>query len=148
MARKFLTPVVPPALGSDPVNAVSGAIYFNTVIHALKYYNGTMWEEIGSGGGGGGSSTATAIQALPEAPSSPIQGQVYFDTQERTIKTYNDAIWYDVAGPKEVLDHIHYTDGLVRYVDYGKYVSETIVVMDGGTSNSVYSGDIIDGGNS
>ncbi len=148
MSKKFLTPVVPPALGSDPANAVRGAIYFNTNINALKYYNGTTWEEIGAGGGGGGSSTATAIQALPEAPSSPIQGQVYFDTQERTIKTYNDSIWYDVAGPKEILDHIHYTDGKVRYVDYGQYVTENIVVMDGGTSNSVFTGDIIDGGNS
>ena len=147
MARKFLTPVVPPALSADPANPVNGAIYFNTTLNVLKFYNGATWAEIGTGaGGGGGSSTATAIQALAEAPSSPAQGQIYFDTQERTIKTYNDSIWYDVAGPKEILDHIHYTDGVVRYVDYGNYVSSTMVVMDGGTSNSTYNGDIINGG--
>lgn len=145
MAKKFLTPIAPPQLASDPVSGVNGAIYYNTVSQSLKFYNGSAWVAIGGGNTGG---EATSIQVLDVAPSSPSQGDVYFDTIERTIKTYNGNIWYDVAGPKEVLDHIHYTDGRVRYVDYGQYVSENIVVMDGGTSISVFSGDIIDGGNS
>ena len=144
MAKKFLTPIAPPQLSSDPASGVNGAFYYNTTSNVLKFYNGTAWVAIGTGGGGG---EATSIQVLDTAPSSPAQGEIYFDSQERTIKAYNDSIWYDVAGPKEVLDHIHYTDGRVRYVDYGQYVQENVIVMNGGTSNSTFTGDIINGGN-
>jgi hypothetical protein len=154
VAKKFLTPIVPPQLSSDPASAVNGAFYYNTVSNSLKFYNGTSWVEIGTGsGGGGGSGTATAIEALAEAPTSPSQGRVYFDTSENTIKAYNGNIWYDVAGPKELIDHQHYAgDGFVRYAEYGNYVEfgNNIMTMDGGTSSSNYSSapnnDIIDGG--
>lgn len=151
MAKKFLTPVTPPSLASDPASGVSGAIYYNTTSNVLKFYNGTSWTEIGTGAGGGGE--ATSIQALATAPGSPSQGSIYFDTEEQTIKTYNGTIWYDVAGPKELLDHQHYAgEGLVKHVDYGQYVSELnyIVSMDGGTASTSYASapdnDIIDGG--
>jgi hypothetical protein len=75
------------------------------------------------------------------------------DSSENTIKVYNGTIWYDVAGPKELLDHQHYAgEGLVRHVDYGQYVDELnyIVSMDGGTASTSYASapnnDIIDGG--
>ena len=151
MARKFQTPIAPPALSSDPSEAVTGAIYFNTSLNVLKFYDGTTWAAIGTGSGGGG--TATAIQALDTAPTSPSQGAVYFDTTEQTIKTYNGNIWYDVAGPKELIDHQHYAgEGFVRHADYGNYVEfgNYIVSMDGGEADSDYSSapnnDIIDGG--
>ena len=150
MAKKFLTPVVPPALASDPASGTIGAIYYNTATNVLKFYNGTAWTAVGTGAG---SSSASAIQALATAPNSPAQGSVYFDTTEQTIKAYNGTIWYDVAGPKELLDHQHYAgEGLVRHVDYGQYVNELnyIVSMDGGTASSSYASapnnDIIDGG--
>jgi hypothetical protein len=151
VAKKFLTPVTPPSLASDPASGVAGAIYYNTTSNVLKFYNGTVWTAIGTGQGGGGA--ATTIQALASAPNSPTQGSIYFDTEEQTIKTYNGTIWYDVAGPKELLDHQHYAgEGLVRHVDYGQYVSDLnyIVSMDGGTASSSYASapdnDIIDGG--
>lgn len=151
MAKKFLTPVTPPSLASDPASGVSGAIYYNTTSNVLKFYNGTTWSAIGTGGGGSG--TSNSLEVLDTAPNSPAQGRIYFDSAENTIKIYNGTIWYDVAGPKELLDHQHYAgDGLVRHVDYGQYVSELnyIVSMDGGTASSSYASapnnDIIDGG--
>lgn len=149
MARKFLTPVVPPALASDPASGTAGAIYFNTSSNVLKFYNGTTWTAVGTGA----SSSASAIQSLDTAPNSPTQGSVYFDTTEQTIKAYNGTIWYDVAGPKEILDHTHFAgEGGVRTVDYGSYISQAnyVVSMDGGTSSTDYTlapnNDIIDGG--
>jgi len=151
VAKKFLTPVTPPSLASDPASGVSGAIYYNTTSNVLKFYNGTTWSAIGTGGGGSG--TSNSLEVLDTAPNSPAQGRIYFDSAENTIKIYNGTIWYDVAGPKELLDHQHYAgDGLVRHVDYGQYVSELnyIVSMDGGTASSSYASapnnDIIDGG--
>jgi len=149
VAKKYLTPIAPPSLASDPASGVNGAIYYNTTSNVLKFYNGTTWTAIGTGA----SSSASAIQALATAPNSPTQGSIYFDTTEQTIKTYNGTIWYDVAGPKELLDHQHYAgEGLVRHVDYGQYVDELnyIVSMDGGTASTSYASapnnDIIDGG--
>ena len=152
MAKKFLTPVAPPSLASDPASGVAGAIYFNTTLNVLKFYNGSSWTEIGSGGGGGFTGIASSIQQLSEAPNSPAQGDIYFDTTEQTIKTYNGTIWYDVAGPKELIDHQHYAgEGYVRHADYGNYVEfNNVVSMDGGSSSTNYSSapnnDIIDGG--
>lgn len=142
MAKKFLTPVVPPSLSSDPASGTAGAIYYNTVSNSLKYYNGTSWTTVG------GSGTST-IQALASAPNNPVEGSVYFDTQEATIKVYNGYVWYDAAGPKEILDHTHYAgDGRVKEAWYGDYVVDELVFLDGGTSTTVYSDDIIDGGSS
>ena len=62
MAKKFLTPVTPPSLATDPASGVAGAIYFNTASNVLKFYNGTTWEAVGTGASGGG--TATGIQTL------------------------------------------------------------------------------------
>jgi hypothetical protein len=144
VAKKFLTPITPPALSSDPSGGTAGSIYYNTVASALKIYNGSTWSAIT----GSGSGSANSIEVLNESPASPAQGRVYFDSTENTIKIYNGSIWYDVAGPKEMLDHQHYAgEGLVRYTVYGGYVDDTnIVFMDGGTASSVFSNEIIDGG--
>ena len=151
MAKQFKTTIAPPALTSDPAGSVVGEIYYNTTTSSLKYFNGSTWSAIGTGTGGGGSSNA--FEVLEYAPASPLQGRVYFDSSENTIKVYNGNIWYDVAGPKELIDHQHYAgEGFVRHADYGNYVEfgNYIVSMDGGEAGSSYASapnnDIIDGG--
>ena len=151
MAKQFKTTIAPPALSSDPVGSYVGEIYYNTEDNVLKFFNGTTWSAVGTGSGGSG--TSNSFQVLSEAPSSPLQGRVYFDSSENTIKVYNGNIWYDVAGPKELIDHQHYAgEGLVRHADYGNYVEfgNYIVSMDGGTASTSYASapnnDIIDGG--
>ena len=57
MARKFLTPITPPSLASDPASGVAGAIYYNTTSNALKFYNGTAWSNLNAG-----ASSSLAIQ--------------------------------------------------------------------------------------
>ena len=154
MAKQFKTTIAPPSLSSDPAGTVAGEIYYNTVDGALKIYNGVIWSLLtGSGGGGGGVGTSNAFEVLATSPASPVKGRTYFDSAENTIKVYNGNVWYDVAGPKELLDHQHYAgEGLVRHVDYGQYVDELnyIVSMDGGTASTSYASapnnDIIDGG--
>ena len=148
MAKQFKTTIAPPSLSADPTGTVAGEIYYNTTSGALKIFNGSTWSLLTGGGG----STST-FQVLSESPASPAQGRTYFDSSENTIKVYNGEIWYDVAGPKELLDHQHYAgDGSVKYVDYGNYVEfgNYLVSMDGGSASSNYSSapnnDIIDGG--
>jgi hypothetical protein len=96
--------------------------------------------------------TPVVMVNLDSDPSNPITGQMYYNTQERTFKAYNGEVWYDVAGPKAILDHVHFTDGGIRTVDYGNYAANTdyVVSMDGGNSATNYSlainNDTIDGG--
>jgi len=151
MAKQFKTTIAPPALSTDPAGTYAGEIYYNTVSGALKIFNGSTWSLLT--GSGGGTGTSNSFEVLASAPASPAQGRTYFDSSENTIKVYNGAIWYDVAGPKELLDHQHYAgDGSVKYVEYGNYVEfgNYLVSMDGGTASSNYSSapnnDIIDGG--
>ncbi len=151
MAKQFKTTIAPPALSTDPAGTYAGEIYYNTVSGALKIFNGSTWSLLT--GSGGGTGTSNSFEVLASAPASPAQGRTYFDSSENTIKVYNGTIWYDVAGPKELLDHQHYAgDGSVKYVEYGNYVEfgNYLVSMDGGTASSDYSSapnnDIIDGG--
>lgn len=152
MAKQFKTTIAPPALSADPAGTYAGEIYYNTVSGALKIFNGSVWSLL-TGSGGGGTGTSNSFEVLAEAPSSPAQGRTYFDSSENTIKVYNGTIWYDVAGPKELLEHTHFAgEGGVRTVDYGNYVEygNYIVSLDGGSATTDYTitpnDDIIDGG--
>jgi hypothetical protein len=151
MAKQFKTTIAPPALSTDPVGTYAGEIYYNTASSALKIFNGTTWSLLTGSGGGTGTSNSFEVLATP--PSSPAQGRTYFDSSENTIKVFNGTIWYDVAGPKELLEHTHFAgEGGVRTVDYGNYVEygNYIVSLDGGTATTDYTttpnDDIIDGG--
>ncbi len=153
MAKQFKTTIAPPALASDPVGTYAGEIYYNTVSGALKIFNGVVWSLLTGSGGSGGTGTSNSFEVLSASPASPVKGRTYFDSSEGTVKVYNGAIWYDVAGPKELLDHQHYAgDGSVKSVEYGNYVEfgNYLVSMDGGSASSNYSSapnnDIIDGG--
>jgi hypothetical protein len=91
--------------------------------------------------------TPITLVNMASDPVNPTIGQMYFNTQERTIKAYNGEVWYEVAGPKAILDHTHYTDGGIRTVDYVNYASNNdyMVSINGGGSTTVFN-DTIDGG--
>jgi hypothetical protein len=152
MAKQFKTTIAPPALSADPSGTYAGEIYYNTVSGALKIFNGSTWSLL-TGSGGGGTGTSNSFEVLESAPATPAQGRTYFDSSENTIKVYNGSVWYDVAGPKELLEHTHFAgEGGVRTLDYGNYVEygNYIVSLDGGTAITDYTttpnDDIIDGG--
>jgi hypothetical protein len=91
--------------------------------------------------------TPITLVNMDSNPANPTTGQMYFNTQERTIKAYNGEVWYEVAGPKAILDHTHYTDGGIRTVDYGNYAANTdyVVSINGGGATTEFN-DSIDGG--
>lgn len=143
MARKFLTPVSPPALAADPMIGPVGSIYYNTTLGTLKISNGVSWQKITADVIGG----AASIQTLASPPASPSIGTIYFDTSEKTIKAYNGTNWYDVAGPKEILEHKHGGSGYVEEVEYANYVDDTRIFANSGDINSTFLDEYIDGGN-
>ncbi len=91
--------------------------------------------------------TPITLALLEENPANPIAGQIYYNTAEQTIKAYNGVVWYDVAGPKEILEHSHGQDGSVDEVLFADYVDEDRVFANSGNINSSFINDYIDGGN-
>lgn len=91
--------------------------------------------------------TPITLTLLEQNPTNPIVGQIYYNTQEQTIKAYNGVVWYDVAGPKEILEHTHGVDGAVDEVLFSDYVDEDRVFANSGNVASSFINDYIDGGN-
>lgn len=120
MSKKFLTPVVPPSLSSDPSGAVAGAIYYNTEVNSLKFYNGTTWSLIGGGG-----EVSTLVQTINSYSSNPDNGTIAYNTSTgRFVVAYNN-VWNEIA-----------------------YKSETDSPVDGGSSSTTSFDLILDGGGS
>ncbi len=41
------------SLGSDPINGNPGDFYYNTTFNKVRFFNGTVWKNVGSGSGSG-----------------------------------------------------------------------------------------------
>lgn len=62
-------------LPSDPSNPIKGQVYFNTTTNKFRCYNGTTWDEMGTGGGTVTSvSVANATNGGLSVSGSPITG--------------------------------------------------------------------------
>ena len=90
--------------------------------------------------------TPIQLATLEAPPVNPSVGQIYYNLQEQTIKAYNGVVWYDVAGPKEILEHTHGISGSVDEVSYADYVDEDRVIADSSNSTANFIEDYIDGG--
>lgn len=118
MAKKFLTPITPPILNSDPATGTLGSIYYNTNVNALKYYDGTVWKEVGSGSAG--------VNVRSGYPSLPDNGKLVFNTDTNSFAVAYENVWREVA----------YRSELDSPIDGGD--SSTIswdLVLDGGESS-------------
>lgn len=91
--------------------------------------------------------TPLQLATLDEPPANPVAGQIYFDTFHGVIKAFNGQLWYDVAGPREILEHTHdSSSGLVDTVEYANYVDDFRIIADNALANSSFIEQIIDGG--
>lgn len=59
---------------SDPISASAGSSYFNTVSNSLRYYDGSAWQDFGTGGGGGGGPVDIAGGNGISVSPNPITG--------------------------------------------------------------------------
>lgn len=122
MSKRFLTPIRVLGLGSDPVSASDGDLYYNTVSDKLKVYANSTWTEVGGGSSGGATISDTA-------PTSPTSGQ----------------LWYNSSSGRTF---VYYEDGSSnQWVEIGSAAISPTGNYDGGLSNSNYGGVTgIDGG--
>jgi hypothetical protein len=117
MTKRFLTPIAPPALVSDPSGGVSGAIYFNTDSNVLKYYNGSEWREVGGSGG---------VEVRSNYTNSPEDGKLVFNTDTNSFAIAYDNVWREISYRSETDSPIDGGDSSTTSWD---------LVLDGGESS-------------
>lgn len=77
-------------LSADPATGSAGEIYYNTVSASLKYHNGTIWTDFGSGGAG--------VVVSDTAPPSPTEGDLWFNSSNAVMYIYYDSFWVEFNG--------------------------------------------------
>jgi Chaperone of endosialidase len=95
--------------GSQPANAITGQIWYNTTKGALQVYNGTLFKNI------------AAATNSPTAPTGSVAGDLWFDSANQQLNVYNGTGWV-IIGP---------------IGGAGQVVSEVIVDNVGGSHNVI-----------
>jgi hypothetical protein len=90
MAKRVLTPFNFVNLTSDPGTAASGDIYYNSDSDTIRYYDGEVWNDVGTGAGGG-------ITVSETAPSNPSLGDAWFKESTNAFYIYDGTYWIEVA---------------------------------------------------
>lgn len=83
-SKKFLQPINLLNAASDPVSADTGDFYYNTTSEKIRYYDGTQWNDVGSGGG---------VTVSATSPSSPTEGDFWFDNVNGDLYIYDGTYW-------------------------------------------------------
>jgi len=127
VARKFLTPLRPPVLSSDPVGS-EGDVYYNSVEKTLKLYDGWEWVAIG---------TPTQQQSFVAplvstySQGNHTNGAITFNTSTNRLAVYYGSAWNELAYVSEI--------GQGGGSSFPSYI-------DGGFATTVAFADSLDGG--
>lgn len=89
-SKRFLQPINIANIGSDPVSASVGDIYYNSASSSIRFFNGTEWKNIGADGAG-------AIVSST-APPSPSEGDIWFDNVDGNLYIYDGTYWQEAVG--------------------------------------------------
>ena len=122
MAKRFLSSLRLVNLSSDPNSSTSGEIYYNNVDNAIKYYDGTLWKEIGSG-----DLLVESGSSFPSASAS-LNGELFYNTTTKTTAIYFDSEWKQFLYSSDVQTNV---------IDGGfSYTSAFVSNIDGGSSSA------------
>lgn len=88
MTKRLLSTQKIVNLSTDPGSGVAGEMYFNTTTNVLRFHNGTIWVDFGSGSGGG-------VTVSTTAPSSPSEGDLWLNSNNLIMYAYYDSYWVE-----------------------------------------------------
>lgn len=105
-SRKFLQPINLLNSATDPTPAVQGDIYYNSTSDTIRFYDGSQWNNIGSGAG-----SANLVNDLTPQLGGDLDSNGFgidnldyldFDTTTTTAATEGMLVWNDGEGTLEL----------------------------------------------
>lgn len=96
-SRKFLQPINLLNAASDPGTAVEGDFYYNTASQTIRYYDGTQWNDVGTGTGG------TGITVSETAPTATATGEGWFKSSTSELFVWDGTYWVEATSTVEML---------------------------------------------
>lgn len=88
-SRKFLQPLNLLNATADPSPAVQGDVYYNSTSDKIRFYDGSQWNDVGSGGGG--------VTVSETAPTSPELGDGWFKSSTSELFFYDGTFWIEAT---------------------------------------------------
>lgn len=92
-SRKFLQPLNLLNATADPSPAVQGDVYYNSTSDKIRFYDGSQWNDVGSGGGG--------VTVSETAPASPELGDGWFKSSTSELFFYDGTFWIEATSTVE-----------------------------------------------
>ena len=92
-SRKFLQPLNLLNATADPIPAVQGDVYYNSTSDKIRFYDGSQWNDVGSGGGG--------VTVSETAPTSPELGDGWFKSSTSELFFYDGTFWIEATSTVE-----------------------------------------------
>ena len=145
MSKQFLTPITLPSLASDPSNASSGSIYYNSSDSLIKSYDGSVWSAVGSPELKFNDSESW----YTENPILPV-GTIGIESDTFKMKIGNGTNWNSItpyanivpsgdqtAGDFVLITDIGNADGVVGLnLDKNAIIPGSSIIIEGGIDNN------------
>jgi hypothetical protein len=96
-SRKFLQPINLLNAASDPGSAVEGDFYYNTTSQTIRYYDGSQWNDVGTGTGG------TGITVSETAPTATAVGEGWFKSSTSELFVWDGTFWVEATSTVQTL---------------------------------------------
>lgn len=93
-SKKFLQPINLLNAASDPVSADTGDFYYNTTSEKIRYYDGTQWNDVGTGSGGG-------VTVSETAPTATAIGEGWFKSSTSELFIWDGTYWVEATSTVE-----------------------------------------------
>lgn len=90
ISRRFLQPINLLNATSDPTPAEQGDLYYNSTSDKIRFYDGSQWNDVGSGSGGG-------VTVSETAPASPELGDGWFKSSTSELFFYDGTYWIEAT---------------------------------------------------
>lgn len=91
-SRKFLQPINLLNSATDPTSASQGDVYYNSTSDRIRFYDGTQWNDIGSGAGGG-----TTIFVSETTPIASSIGDAWFKSSTSELFIWDGTYWVEAT---------------------------------------------------
>ena len=94
-SRKFLQPINLLNAASDPSPATEGDFYYNNSSQKIRYYDGSQWNDVGTGSGGAGITISETV------PTPSTVGEGWFKSSTSELFIWDGTYWVEATSTIE-----------------------------------------------